>query len=144
MASLPDDQQVLIIHDSTPSQSQRTPETRTQSSQTTLFLSFTQKHFLFPIQASSSVVTMTRLRDVAVIFASSVALAQDPQQVLNGGSRLLTTPLGTQVNTLGSCLMGSACQRVGKKITIDDIVISTDGQGNTKCCPLGKIGRAHV
>ncbi|ESU10431.1 hypothetical protein FGSG_02876 [Fusarium graminearum PH-1] len=80
---------------------------------------------------------MTRLRDVAVIFASSVALAQDPQQVLNGGSRLLTTPLGTQVNTLGSCLMGSACQRVGKKITIDDIVISTDGQGNTKCCPLG-------
>jgi hypothetical protein len=81
---------------------------------------------------------MTRLRDVAVFFVSTVVWAQDPQQILNGGSSgLLTTPLGTQAGTLSSCLMGSVCQRVGKKISIDDIVISTDGYGNTKCCPLG-------
>ncbi|KAJ4006049.1 hypothetical protein NW752_001296 [Fusarium irregulare] len=81
---------------------------------------------------------MTRLRDVAVLFASSVVLAQDPHHILDGSSSgLLTTPLGTQASTLGSCLMGSACQKVGKKITIDDILISTDAHGNTKCCPQG-------
>ncbi|KAF4987785.1 hypothetical protein FGRMN_10161 [Fusarium graminum] len=105
---------------------------------TNVFFTSTQNQFLFPIQALSSVVPMTRLRDAAVLFVSSIAWAQDPQQILNGGSSgLLTTPLGTQASTLGSCLMGSACQRVGKKIGIDDIVISTDSYGNTKCCPLG-------
>ncbi|RGP71361.1 cell wall cysteine-rich [Fusarium longipes] len=81
---------------------------------------------------------MARMRNLAVLLASSGVWARDPHVVDSGDiSRLLTTPLGTQAGTMGSCLMNSACQKVGKKITIDDIVISTDALGNSKCCPQG-------
>ena len=72
-----------------------------------------------------------------LLLTGSGIEAQDPNQSLNVPSSGLSPAGENRVESLTSCLIASPCQHAGRKIGIDDIVLSVDNTGNQKCCPRG-------
>ncbi|KAK8115259.1 hypothetical protein PG999_007328 [Apiospora kogelbergensis] len=82
---------------------------------------------------------MARLKHLSYFFLlASSGRAQDPLQSQHGAdiSKMLHSG-AEKINMISSCLAGSPCQMAGKRITIDDIILSSDDKGNQKCCPKG-------
>ncbi|KAK8124431.1 tenascin X precursor [Apiospora kogelbergensis] len=84
---------------------------------------------------------MARLKHVSYLFLlASSGRAQDPllSQHATDVSNMMPSGIGLEkTGMLSSCLAGSPCQMAGKRITIDDIILSSDDKGNQKCCPKG-------